>query len=118
MFEKFYNSLKRKKTDSVFNPWYECDDENDTDDNCSNKRLNNLKAYLNERKNAEYLFVAEALGYQGGHFSGIPMTSERIILGHKTNIGILPKHVCNSQLERTSKVEIKTSGFTEPDRLQ
>ncbi len=114
MFENFLNSLKRKKTDSVFNPWYDVDVENDIDKNSPKKRLENLKKYLQERQNAQHLILAEALGYQGGHFSGIPMTSERIILGYKSDIGVLPTHVCNFPLERTSKIEVMEKGFNEP----
>ncbi|MBU8912001.1 MAG: uracil-DNA glycosylase, partial [Desulfobacterales bacterium] len=112
--DNFFNSLKRKKTDRVFNPWFDLDFENDIDKSSPQQRLNNLKHYFDERINAEYLLVAEALGYQGGHFSGIPMTSERIILGHKSDLGILPTHVSNSVLVRTSKINIKKYGFTEP----
>ncbi len=114
MLEKFYKSLFRVTSNSVFNPWYDYDPEYDIDYSSPKKRLNNLKSYLYERQNAKYLLVAEALGYQGGHFSGIPMTSERIILGHKDSIGITAKHVCNQTLERTSKSEIKVDGFSEP----
>lgn len=114
MFEEFYHSLTRRKTDDVFNPWFDIDIHNDLDSSSPEKRLNNLKHYLKERSNAKYLFVAEALGYQGGHFSGIPMTSERIILGHKICIGVLPTHVSDTTLERSSKVILKKDGFTEP----
>jgi hypothetical protein len=112
--ERFYESLIREKSYSIFNPWFDVDTENDIDISCPQKRLQNLKCYLNERRNAEYLLIAEALGYQGGHFSGIPLTSERIILGKKRNIGISPNHVCNSLLQRTSKISIKRDGYTEP----
>ena len=64
------------------------DVENDFDISSLRRRLNNLNCYLSERHNAKYLLAGEALGYRGGHFSGIPMTSERIILGHKSDKGI------------------------------
>ncbi|MEK6932468.1 MAG: uracil-DNA glycosylase [Nanoarchaeota archaeon] len=45
-------------------------------------RQNNLKLYLEEIKkiNPRYLLVGEAAGYQGCRLSGIPFTSELIIL--------------------------------------
>ena len=98
----FFKALKRKPSDLVFNPWFESDDENDLDPTAPQTRLDNLKSYMAERSNAEYLLLAEALGYQGGHFSGIPMTSERIILGDVAHKGITPAHVCQTRLQRTS----------------
>ncbi len=112
--EKFINSLKTQKTNAVFNPWFDHDHGNDIDNKAPQQRLKNLKLYLDERINAEYLLVAEALGYQGGHFTGIPMTSERIILGDKSVVGILPNHVCDSTLLRTSNKKIHKDGFNEP----
>jgi hypothetical protein len=109
-----FDSLKNNPRSSVFNPWFDVDTENDMNTLCPSKRLNNLKYYLIERLEAEYLFVAEALGYQGGHFTGIPLTSERLILGGKISKGILPDHISKSTLERTSKVELKRDGFSEP----
>jgi len=111
---KFFNSLKRKKTPGVFNPWSERDPANDALATAPQLRLDNLNRYLAERQNAEYLLLAEALGYQGGHFTGIPMTSERIILGNKSDAGILPVHICKDELHRTSSMEIHPDGFNEP----
>lgn len=104
--DRFLNSLKREKTKGVFNPWYDRDPDNDALEEASQQRLENLRIYLDERRRAEYLLLAEALGYQGGHFTGIPMTSERIILGHKAVTGILPGHICTAPLRRTSNLKM------------
>lgn len=40
-------------------------------------RRRNLTAYLAERRRARLLLVAEAMGYRGGRFSGMALTSER-----------------------------------------
>lgn len=112
--DNFFKSLKRKKTTNVFNPWFDRDTANDASATAPALRLNNLKQYLAERQNAEYLLLAEALGYQGGHFTGIPMTSERIILGNKSEAGILPAHICKNEIHRTSNTAIHPDGFNEP----
>lgn len=114
MINHFFKLLHKSEAKQVFNPWFEVDKENDIDKTSPEKRMFNLKCYLEERTNAEYLLLAEALGYQGGHFTGIPMTSERIILGHKTDQGIVPDHVCHSQLYRTSNKNKHKYGFNEP----
>jgi len=112
--ELFFKHLKRKKSQLVFNPWFDSDPENDYDKTAPAKRLSNLKSYLKERTQANYLLLAEALGYQGGHFTGIAMTSERIILGNKSDVDILPSHVCHSNLQRTSNQKKHKDGFNEP----
>ena len=56
---------------------------------------------------ARLVLVGEALDYSGGHFSGIPMTSERMLLAGQ--------HVFSSIAAlRTSKPEKSPRGFSEP----
>src|SRR5690625_7773411 len=79
----FTDSLKRTPR-GLFNPWFHHDREHDKSPESPAIRKRQLEAYLTERSNrARFLFIAEALGYQGGHFTGMAMTSERILLGHQ-----------------------------------
>ncbi len=113
--DTFFKRLKAIKLDNIFNPWFCRDKENDIDSNAPVIRLSQLKQYLLERKNAKYLLVGEALGYQGGHFTGIAMTSERILLGKMEHKSITPKHVFTGiEPQRTSMPSIKKDGFSEP----
>ncbi len=115
--EHFIHSLKQNpKENGVFNPWYDRDPENDSDGQGPKIRRRQLTAYLSERiGGCRTLLVGEALGYQGGHFTGIAMTSERILLGGQAGRGIFPRHVITSmEPQRTSSVKIKPLGFSEP----
>ncbi|MCG8618386.1 MAG: uracil-DNA glycosylase [Desulfobacterales bacterium] len=114
MIDRFFELLGNDTSDQVFNPWYQTDPDNDDGPDAPARRLSNLKAYLKERSHAGYLLCAEAVGYQGGHFTGIPMTSERIILGHRADQGISPEHVCRTKLHRTSNGQKYKDGFNEP----
>jgi hypothetical protein len=79
---------------NVFNPWNDHDNVNDGREDAARVRSEQLEAYLSARiLTANLLLVAEAAGYDGAKFSGIPMTSERILLGlHKkvAAISVIP----------------------------
>jgi len=117
VISNFIQSLSKKPTKHLFNPWFERDNENDVNSDAPAIRRRQLSHYLSERVGrAKYLFIAEALGYQGGHFTGIAMTSERILLGHQTDkYGVKPKDVFDGvSPERTSRPELIEMGMTEP----
>ncbi len=101
---------------NVFNPWQDVDKENDIGPAAPEVRLRHLRHYLELRlRTARYLLVGEAIGYQGGHFSGLAMTSERILLGYKAQQGIDPGHVLMGlDPQRTSKPAVMPEGFSEP----
>jgi len=107
--DKFLRLLKASPSGAVFNPWRQIDEENDIGRIAPIVRRQQLRAYVQERLGrAKLVVIGEALGYRGGHFSGIPMTSERMLLGKQPVIlaGIKPR--------RTSKPSICADGFSEP----
>jgi hypothetical protein len=115
MPERFVADLAGYRHDAVFNPWGESDREHDCGPDGAQIRRRQLSAYLEERiGRATVLLLAEAIGYQGGHFSGIPMTSERLLLGGLRHRGICPEAVFELQPQRTSSPAVKPAGFTEP----
>jgi uracil-DNA glycosylase len=107
--DNFVRLLKASPSGAVFNPWWQIDEENDIGPHCPTIRRKNLAVYFCERLGkARLAVVGEALGYRGGHFSGIPMTSERLLLRKQRHIvvGIKPR--------RTSKPSVCPDGFSEP----
>ena len=112
----FLTLLKDSPPGAVFNPWWQADDKNDIGENALGIRRKQLRAYLGDRLGKVRLaIVGEALGYRGGHFTGIPMTSERILLGRNKNVGIGAKQFFSDIVAcRTSKQEICRDGFSEP----
>jgi uracil-DNA glycosylase len=107
--DNFVRLLKASPSGTVFNPWWQIDEENDIGPIAPIIRRQQLRAYVQERLGrAKLVVIGEALGYRGGHFTGIPMTSERMLLRKQQNIvaGIKP---C-----RTSKPSVCPDGFSEP----
>lgn len=116
----FIDRLSQYHSPLVFNPWGDVDESLDTSCEADEVRRKNLLAYLLPRLGRARVFVvAEAVGYQGGRFSGIAITCERMLLGlHPT---IKSSHVSEISLERTSsstsellKKTQQTKGFNEP----
>ncbi|MDW7651779.1 MAG: uracil-DNA glycosylase [Bacillota bacterium] len=120
--KKFIRSLTEYRSEAgVFNPWRQADPDYDLSCDAPKIRANQLEHYLRLRvPRARYILVAEALGYQGGRFSGIAMTSERILLGHHKQINpavVMPPDIVlrtsNQQCEHFSATQQKL-GFNEP----
>ena len=121
--EHFVEGLAEAPNGGLFNPWFERDCRNDASADSPDIRRRQLIHYLAIRRgHARYLLISEAAGYQGAHFSGIAMTSERILLGNQRRRRILPHDVLHGlEPERTSSDEIpglpnavRRQGFTEP----
>jgi uracil-DNA glycosylase len=107
--DNFVRLLRASPSGAVFNPWWQIDEKNDVSPHSSAIRRKHLAVYFRERLGkARLAIVGEALGYRGGHFSGIPMTSERMLLAKRQDIvpGIKPR--------RTSKPSVCPNGFSEP----
>ena len=118
MIEDFIKKLKHKPSGcDLFSPWFDHDEKHDISPDAPEVRRRQFISYLQSRRGkAKYLFIAEALGYQGGHFTGIAMTSERILLGYqKQKYRVKPDDVFRDPIpERTSKPEVNTKGMSEP----
>jgi hypothetical protein len=115
--DTLFDQLNNTPEGSFFNPWFQTDPKHDRNEKAPQIRTRQLKTYLGERiDTAKYLFIAEALGYQGGHFTGIAMTSERILLGHHESVHGIPADgpFTGIDPQRTSKPAINEKGMSEP----
>jgi len=113
--DEFLRLLKGSPSHAVFNPWWEVDEQNDIGRNAPGIRRRQLRAYLQKRVGkANVAVIGEAVGYRGGHFSGIPMTSERLLLGRNEEFQLKPGDFFGINPRRTSKPEKYPDGFSEP----
>lgn len=76
--ETFFERLLAPTGTGVFNPWLDRDPGTDALADAAAARLRRLRAFFNTRP--RWLLLGEAAGYQGAHVSGIPFTSERLLL--------------------------------------
>ncbi|MDR2215840.1 MAG: uracil-DNA glycosylase [Nevskiaceae bacterium] len=74
----FLRALQAPSPPHTFNPWRDVDPSTDLPANAPAERVARLTAHLNIR--ARFVLIGEASGYQGCKVSGIPFTSERLIL--------------------------------------
>jgi hypothetical protein len=118
--EMFLEALQKYKANDVYNPWNDNNPIFDVIDAAAIK-TQHLTKYLKQRiPNAKYIMIAEALGFQGGRFSGIAMTSERIMLGNHNEVNrelVYPscagKRTSNPHYSALTNIQRK-SGYTEP----
>ncbi len=78
--QDLYRLLTSYQSDGVFNQYRESHPDHDLARG-PDIRLQNLNRFLNTFSKVDYVLLAEAAGYQGCRFSGIPMTSEVQIAG-------------------------------------
>jgi len=114
--DNFLRLLEKSPSGAVFNPWWKVDEHNDIGGHASAIRRQQLRAYLQERLgSAKVALIGEAIGYRGGHFSGIPMTSERLLLGRSNKVRMKSGELFSAvKPRRTSKPEKCPEGFSEP----
>lgn len=116
---QFLTGLAGYQGENTFNPWADHDERYEIE-NAVAIRRKNLEDYLALRLGkARILLIAEACGYQGGHFSGIAMTCERMLLDLHPVVD--STMVLGHQGNRTSRKENpllkpiqQAKGFNEP----
>jgi hypothetical protein len=87
--KRFLELITRGHGPAVFNPWTDRDELNDTSLNGPEARLERLRSHLGT--DVARILVGEAAGYQGCRVSGIPFTSERVLMA-----GEVPRVSCAS----------------------
>lgn len=116
----FVKDLTEYHGEDTFNPWGDFDPDYDIAYARSIRKAQ-LERYLVRRiENARVLLIAEACGYQGGRFTGIAMTCERMMLDLHPRVN--SRMVIGTKGRRTSRKESpfipketqREKGFNEP----
>lgn len=92
---EFYKCLKQDSGPRIFNPWTQTNADDQPEYNGPAQRLRRLQQHLTG--NPTQLLLGEASGYQGCRVSGIPFTSERLLLA-----GTIPR-VSGAQARLTTR---------------
>jgi len=99
---EFFRLLATGNGPNIFNPWTQRDALNDSDLNGPAARLERLNSHL--RLSPARILLGEAAGYQGCHVSGIPFTSERVIMA-----GSVPRVACSGR-----RMSVRARPWSEP----
>jgi uracil-DNA glycosylase len=102
LVSQFLRLLAQPSGPQTFNPWMDVDPTTDADPSAPAQRLARLRAHLNSIP--RWILIGEAPGYQGCKVSGIPFTSERLILQ-----GAIPRINLNDQ-----RLSTRTRPWSEP----
>jgi uracil-DNA glycosylase len=76
--DRFFAALRTSTGGDVFNPWSDRDASTDLARDAAVARQRRLAAHLSAP--VRFVLIGEAAGYQGCKVSGIPFTSERLLL--------------------------------------
>jgi hypothetical protein len=87
----FIRLLKRHRAKHVFNPWADRNASDDLAPNGPQARCARLLAHLSIQPT--HVLIGEASGYQGCRITGIPFTSERLIIE-----GAIPRQAAHARL--------------------
>ena len=98
---KTFNTKDMTRSEYIFNPWKDTDD---TDrEQAPNFRCENLRKYLIDKQNADYILIAESPS-KGARYTGIAMTSEKVIKDYNLNYDY-----SSSNYQKSPKGEITAS---------
>lgn len=120
LLQGYLDRLKQFSGPMAFNPWGDQDPSYDVEEGARWRCHNFLAYFLPRIGRSRYMIVAEAAGYQGGRFTGIAITCERMLLGH--HHAVTAEAVAPIGLWRTSDKESshipkgtqQEKGFNEP----